>query len=706
MNNCSASTGETPRIELPIGNISNSSYSSVGAAESDESSMSHSSDFKESESLPATPKNKKMASPSPSPPPPHVNKRVEALKEILTTEKQYVNDLKILVDKFKKLFEQLQVTVTSITAVEVNLIFLNIDAIKQLHEKLFDSLESIMPNSDSIHENTSIGTVFRDFATWLKIYTLYIQGYEKAIETVSLLKKENPKFQSALEKIEKEDCHGLSLGDFLIKPVQRICKYPLLFRELLDATPESHSDHELVKQTFEKVTAVTETENKLAAEEHNFKKLFEFNERVKGYQANPSSDWLFHDEILLDKTTNKKYHVYLMAHGIILTRPKKSSKIERFELEFHLNSVEMKFSSSSKELEFEIVVKGGAQQQQQSLSVSTDEIPSPIVFLCHSNASKLAWRTAYDKAITDTKHRKRPQNRLHEMSLTENKKEKRSTTDRGTRSKSKGTLSAVSTSSVSSSSPSLTGSSPNSTSPRSSNGETKKPRSNTLTGASNKGTSPNRPKFTVHLPHGGSTCVFMESTQSLNHLFQKICNNRNLNPEDFVLVDISGSMVALDMPLNVIQNAEVFFKSKEDNKIDQLKTKTINQINELKSLLSKVKSGISSSNLSKDIDKKTITLNLQSILNELSTSLNTLNIAIKTPREEKKKGTNVVVGGGGSSSSGSGFSSEVVSFMDFLDQIEKQLESMKDPTCMVKVKAFINTAISNTNEQILSHYLS
>ena len=37
---------------------------------------------------------------------------------------------------------------------------------------------------------------------------------------------------------------GLALNNYLIKPMQRLCKYPLLLRELLKATPETDSGYQ------------------------------------------------------------------------------------------------------------------------------------------------------------------------------------------------------------------------------------------------------------------------------------------------------------------------------------------------------------------------------------------------------------------------------------------------------------------------------
>lgn len=54
-------------------------------------------------------------------------------------------------------------------------------------------------------------------------------------------------------------CRGktnyINLGSFLIKPVQRVMRYPLLLTELLNTTPTTHHDQQ---QLAEAVSAVKE----------------------------------------------------------------------------------------------------------------------------------------------------------------------------------------------------------------------------------------------------------------------------------------------------------------------------------------------------------------------------------------------------------------------------------------------------------------
>lgn len=54
----------------------------------------------------------------------------------------------------------------------------------------------------------------------------------------------------------------LTLSSLLIKPVQRICKYPLLFHELLKHCPGHAAGYEDLKRTADKVAHIADIVNK------------------------------------------------------------------------------------------------------------------------------------------------------------------------------------------------------------------------------------------------------------------------------------------------------------------------------------------------------------------------------------------------------------------------------------------------------------
>lgn len=46
------------------------------------------------------------------------------------------------------------------------------------------------------------------------------------------------------------ECGGLDLDSYLLKPFQRLTKYPLLLKEILAGTPNTHPDHGSVKDAL------------------------------------------------------------------------------------------------------------------------------------------------------------------------------------------------------------------------------------------------------------------------------------------------------------------------------------------------------------------------------------------------------------------------------------------------------------------------
>lgn len=65
---------------------------------------------------------------------------------------------------------------------------------------------------------------------FLKIYTSYITNQEKANALLKKLQTQQT-FAAWLETTQSNpSLNRLTLNDYLVKPVQRICKYPLFIR--------------------------------------------------------------------------------------------------------------------------------------------------------------------------------------------------------------------------------------------------------------------------------------------------------------------------------------------------------------------------------------------------------------------------------------------------------------------------------------------
>ncbi|KAJ5440596.1 hypothetical protein N7491_003002 [Penicillium cf. griseofulvum] len=91
----------------------------------------------------------------------------------------------------------------------------------------------------------------RSIANW----TIYDQGIEALSKSVA-----------STERRRQEDNKSMTLNDLLIKPIQRLCKYPLVLQDLLRATPVSDcpSAHDGIQQVLDSIRVLV-TQINLAA---------------------------------------------------------------------------------------------------------------------------------------------------------------------------------------------------------------------------------------------------------------------------------------------------------------------------------------------------------------------------------------------------------------------------------------------------------
>ena len=97
--------------------------------------------------------------------------------------------------------------------------------LKALEEKMSGVAEN---------EEVSIGACFTLLADYFKMYKVYCSNQSTSLTTVDTQTKKNPQFKKNLDICHSDPrCKGLFLQSFLIKPIQRVCKYPLLLRVII-----------------------------------------------------------------------------------------------------------------------------------------------------------------------------------------------------------------------------------------------------------------------------------------------------------------------------------------------------------------------------------------------------------------------------------------------------------------------------------------
>ncbi|NXI98872.1 DNMBP protein, partial [Psophia crepitans] len=165
-----------------------------------------------------------------------LEKRSKVIEELLQTERDYIRDLEMCVERIMVPLQQAQ-----IPNIDFEGLFGNIHMVISFSKQLLSTLEA----------SDAIGPVFLAQRAELEsIYRVYCQNHDEAIALLETYEKDEKMQKLLLDLLDslrslysEWGCTNyINLGSFLIKPVQRVMRYPLLLMELLSATPEAHPD--------------------------------------------------------------------------------------------------------------------------------------------------------------------------------------------------------------------------------------------------------------------------------------------------------------------------------------------------------------------------------------------------------------------------------------------------------------------------------
>ncbi|OBZ91714.1 Intersectin-1, partial [Choanephora cucurbitarum] len=207
------------------------------------------------------------------------SKYQELIYEVILTEQSYVDDLILVYKIFIK--EALQWDGLSST---VRLLFENVFQIIRLHLQLLKEVRAFqIAEHPVVH---SITDIYRSFITRFGVYASYFSNFEKANNLISDGLKNSDEFGLFVARRSLwPECRSLPLSAYLLKPIQRVMKYPLFFKSLLECLPESDGEVEGIQSFLSEMDVVLRYFEKQKKESEDFIKLEDLAGRISGLEG-------------------------------------------------------------------------------------------------------------------------------------------------------------------------------------------------------------------------------------------------------------------------------------------------------------------------------------------------------------------------------------------------------------------------------------
>ncbi|XP_069544008.1 rho guanine nucleotide exchange factor TIAM2-like isoform X1 [Brachyistius frenatus] len=172
----------------------------------------------------------------------------KVIQELVDTEKSYVKDLACLFEIYLKPLQN----ETFLTLDEMESLFGSLPEMLDFQRVFLQTLEERIASSPdfNILETPSqfkkllfsLGGSFLYYADHFKLYSGFCANHIKVQKVLERAKTDRA-FKEFLDARNPTKQHSSTLESYLIKPVQRVLKYPLLLRELVSLTDADSEEH-------------------------------------------------------------------------------------------------------------------------------------------------------------------------------------------------------------------------------------------------------------------------------------------------------------------------------------------------------------------------------------------------------------------------------------------------------------------------------
>ncbi|KAI1320170.1 RHO1 GDP-GTP exchange protein 2 [Mortierella claussenii] len=266
-------------------------------------------------------------------------KRQEVIYELIYTEKDFVNDLKYLNDKWITPIRNLDLLPESRREAFIDRVFYNIKDVYAVNSKLGEALLKRQQTYAVIPE---VGDIFLEHVVNFSPFVLYGANQIEAKYEFEHEKNTNSAFNKFVEETERRpESRKLELNGYLTKPTTRLGRYPLLLEAVLKYTPNDNPDKKAIPEV---ISIIKDFLQKVNLESGKCENAFNLRQINKGLQwkGEPMElNLLAKDRQLIMKGPLKKkgtssehadLYVFAFDHMLLLTKEKKGKGGEGYKV--------------------------------------------------------------------------------------------------------------------------------------------------------------------------------------------------------------------------------------------------------------------------------------------------------------------------------------------------------------------------------------
>ncbi|KAL0892157.1 hypothetical protein ABMA27_015354 [Loxostege sticticalis] len=208
------------------------------------------------------------------------DKLKKVLLELVDTERAYVKHLNNLLENYLEPLKK----ETFLSNAEINALFGNIQEIVTFQRQFLQNLEEALEAEPNFHhfefsnqfKNVlfAVGNAFLYYVNHFKLYSSFCASHSKA-QKVLHPNEGNQALQEFLAARNPKQQHSSTLESYLIKPIQRILKYPLLLQQLRNLTDANSEEHLHLVEALKGMEKVAEHINEMQRIHEEYGAIFD-----------------------------------------------------------------------------------------------------------------------------------------------------------------------------------------------------------------------------------------------------------------------------------------------------------------------------------------------------------------------------------------------------------------------------------------------